>query len=203
MKLLAVALAVAFPCLAQMMIPEPDKGKALGSPTAPITIEVFSDFTCPHCKHFHETELPALMRDYIVKGKVYLVSRDFPLTGPEHQYSRQAATYATAAARIGKYEPVADALFANQDFTKPTSWVVNGQVWECVAAVLTPAERTRVQALAKDPGVVAEVERELQEGLATGVNSTPTLVVNRGGKRFPIPSTVDYSLLRSFLDAPK
>jgi protein-disulfide isomerase len=201
MKLFALTLAVAFPCLAQL--PAPDAGKALGSPMAPITIEVFSDFTCPHCKHFHEEELPALMRDYVVKGKVYFVSRDFPLTGPGHQYSRLAATYATAAARIGKYAPVADALFANQDFNKPTSWVVTGQVWECVSTVLSPADRAKVQALVKDPGVVAEVERELQEGLSTGVNSTPTLVVNRGGKRFPMPSTVDYSLLRSFLDAPK
>ena len=196
MKLFAVALAVVLPCLAQM--PEPDRGKALGNPTAPITIEVFSDFTCPHCKHFHEEELPALMRDYVVKGKVYLVSRDFPLTGPGHEYSRQAAIYATAAARIGRYAQVSDALFANQG-----TWALNGQVWECVASALTPADRVKVQALAKDPGVVAEVERELQEGLSTGVNSTPTLVVNRSGRRYPIPSTVDYSLLRSFLDAPK
>ena len=201
MKLLAVALAVALPCLAQA--PEADKGKALGTPSAPITIEVFSDFTCPHCKHFHEEELPALMRDYVSKNKVYLVMRDFPLTGAGHQYSRMAATYATAAARIGKYTPVADALFNNQDFTKPTSWVMNGQVWQCVAAVLTPADQAKIQALAKDPGVIAEVERELQEGISTGVNSTPTLVVNRDGKRFPVPSTVDYSLLRQFLDAPK
>ncbi len=196
MKLLALALTVALPCLAQF--PEPDKEKSLGNPSAPITIEVFSDFTCPHCKLFHENELPMLMRDYVVKGKVYVVSRDFPLTGPGHQFSRPAATYATAAARIGKYPQVADALFANQ-----ATWAMNGQVWECVAAVLTPADQKKVQALSKDPGVAAEVERELQEGLSTGVNSTPTLVVNRGGKRFPLPSTVDYSLLRSFLDAPK
>jgi protein-disulfide isomerase len=196
MKLLALALAIALPCLAQL--PAPDRGKALGNPAAPITIEVFSDFTCPHCKIFHETTLPALMRDYVVKGKVYVVLRDFPLNGPGHEHSREAAIYATAAARIGKYTAVADALFANQ-----ATWAVNGQVWQCVASVLTPAEQKSVQALSKDPGVVAEVERELQEGLSTGVNSTPTMVVNRGGKRFPMPSPVDYSLLRSFLDAPK
>jgi len=195
MKLLVLALAAILPCLAQ---PDPDKGKALGNPTAPTTIEVFSDFTCPHCKLFHETTLAALMRDYVTKGKAYVVNRDFPLTGPGHQFSRLAAQYATAAARIGKYQEVADALFANQ-----ATWAMNGQVWECVAAVLSPADQKRVQALVKDPGVVAEVERELQEGVSTGVNATPTLVVNHGGKRYPLPSTVDYSLLRSFLDGLK
>ena len=180
-------------------MPEPDKGKSLGNPSAPIVIEVFSDFTCPHCKHFHETTVPQLMQDYVVKNKVYLVMRDFPLTGPGHQFSRQAATYATAAARIGKYQEVADALFNGQSGA-PTSWVMNGQVWECVAAALSPADQKKVQALANDPGVKAEVERELQEGLSSGVNSTPTMVVTRAGKRWPMPSTVDYSLLRQFLD---
>ncbi len=60
-----------------------------------------------------------------------------------------------------------------------------------------------MQQLSKEPGVVTEVERELQEGLATGVSSTPTLVIIRGGKRYPVPATTDYSLLRTFLDAPK
>jgi protein-disulfide isomerase len=195
MKLLVLALAAALPCLAQM--PEPDKGKAFGFPTAPTVIEVFSDFTCPHCKLFHESELPMLMQDYVGKGKVYMVNRDFPLTGPGHQYSRPAATFATAAARIGKYQPVADALFANQ-----ATWAMNGRVWECVAAALSPEDQKKVQALSKDPGVVAEVERELQEGLSTGVNSTPTLVISHGGKRYPIAAP-DYSLLRSFLDGLK
>ncbi len=138
MKLFALALAVALPCLAQF--PEPDKGKSIGSPSAPITIEVFSDFTCAPIAvalPFVE-ELPALMRDYVSKGKVYVVSRDFPLTGPGHQYSRQAAAYATAAARIGKYTPVADALFLHQE-----TWAVNGQVWECVAVVLSPTRSRR------------------------------------------------------------
>jgi len=40
------------------------------------------------------------------------VSREFPLR--MHQYSREAANYATAAARLGKYQQVADALFLNQ-----------------------------------------------------------------------------------------
>ena len=165
-------------------------------------MEVFSDFTCPHCKHFHEEVLPLLMRDYVVKNRLYVVNRDFPLTGPGHQFSREAATYATAAARLGLYDKVANALFANQS-GNPTSWVMTGRVWDCVAAVLSPADQKKVQALANDPGVKAEVERELQEGVNSGVNSTPTMVVTAGGKRYPIPSTADYSLVRSFLDGLK
>jgi protein-disulfide isomerase len=53
--------------------------KTMGDPNAPITLEVFSDFQCPACKTLYEGTLQPLMKDFVVKGKVYLVHRDFPL----------------------------------------------------------------------------------------------------------------------------
>src|ERR1035441_5091257 len=151
MKLFALALTALLPCLAASS--DADPGKSLGSPSAPIRIEVFSDFECPACKGLHERILPSLMTDYVIPGKVFLVSREFPL--PMHQYSREAAAYATAAARVGKYQPVADALFQNQ-----VAWAANGKVWDAVANVLTPAEAKKVQLLAKDPSVMSSVDRD-------------------------------------------
>jgi protein-disulfide isomerase len=193
MKLYAAALTVLLPCLAAG--PEIDRNKALGVPTAPVTLEIFSDFTCPHCKVFHETMLPQLMRDYVVGGKVYVVDRAFPLSGQGHQYSREAFAYAVAAARIGKYQPVADVLYAQQG-----AWAMNGNLLNTVAAVLPPADQKKVQGLIKDPGVLAEIEAEYQEGVASGINETPTLVVTAGGKRYNLPHAPQYALLKSMID---
>jgi protein-disulfide isomerase len=71
-------------------------GKTRGIPVAAITIELFSDFQCPACKVLHEQTLKPLIADYVDKGKVYLIYRDFPL--PIHAYARQAACLACAAA---------------------------------------------------------------------------------------------------------
>src|SRR5205823_13346363 len=98
--------------------------------------------------------------------------------------------------RIGKYAPVSEALFRNQ-----ATWAVNGKVWDAVAAVLTAAEQKKVQALANDPGVTAEVQQEYDEGVALGVNSTPTVFVTQGSKRYPIPGQqLNYGFLKSMLD---
>src|SRR5436309_993223 len=59
------------------------KGKILGSPTAPIRIDVYSDFACPACKNFHETTLLMIVQEYVMAGKVYIVNREFPLNIPE------------------------------------------------------------------------------------------------------------------------
>ncbi len=194
MKRYALALAALLPCLAAT--PEIDKAKALGSPTAPIVMEVFESFDCPHCKALNEETLPLVTRDFVNTGKVYLVHREFPLYGPYHPYAREAAEYATAAGRIGKYEQVSDALFKSQ-----AVWAVNGKVWDTVASVLTASEQRKVQDLAKSESVKSEVEREYQEGVAMGVNSTPTMVVTHGPQRFPVPAqNLNYGFLKSMID---
>jgi protein-disulfide isomerase len=191
MKLFALALTALLPCLAASS--DADPGKSLGSPSAPIRIEVFSDFECPACRGLHEQILPLVFRDYVIPGKVYLVSREYPL--PMHQFSREAANYATAAARLGKYQDVADALFKNN-----LVWELNGKVWDTVAGVLTPAEAKKVQLEAKDPSVLSEVQRDVDAGKAAGINQTPTMIVTRGANRFPVVGLVNYNLLRSLLD---
>ena len=157
MKILALSLAALLPCLAAG--PDVGKGRTMGDPAAPMLFELYSDFMCPGCKHLHENVLPAIVLDYVKTGKAYLVFREFPLNIPAHVYARPAAAFAVAAARIGKYQTVSDALFRSQQ-----AWGLSGKVWETVAGVLTPEEQKKVQALASDPAVLAEVQRDVDRG---------------------------------------
>lgn len=193
MKLFAIALTAMLSCGAASL--DVDKAKTLGNPTAPVKLELFSDFQCPACKAFHEQVLPSLMRDYINPGKACLVNHEFPLQ--MHPYSREAAHYAQAAAQVGRYQQVADALFFNQ-----TTWAGNGKVWDFVAAVLTPTEQKRVQALANDPAIAAAVQADVNLGNMVRVAQTPTLFVVHGDKRYAFagPNRDNYGLLRSLLD---
>ena len=107
----------------------------------------------------------------------------------------KAGSDACAAARVGKYEQVADALFQNQP-----AWANDGKVFETVSAALTPAEQKKVQTLAKDPAVLAEVQSDVEEGQSKRVNQTPTMVIMAHGKEYPIAGGMNYNLLRGFLD---
>lgn len=191
----AAALAVLAPCLFAIT-PEIDKAKAEGNPAAPVVMEVFASFDCSHCRDLHDQTLPLIVRDYVKTGKIYLVHREFPLSGPYHPYAREAANYAVAAGRIGKYLEVANALFKTQ-----MTWAQNGKVWDSIASAIPPAEQKKVQALAKDPGVTAEVQREYDAGVASGINATPTVFINQGSKRYPINAQqLHYGFLKSLLD---
>jgi protein-disulfide isomerase len=167
---------------------------ALGNNTAPITMEVYSDFECPHCKTYHDTVLPQVIRDYVNTGKVYLIHRDFPLA--MHKYSREAALYAMAAGKLfNKYEQVSGALFDNQAY-----WSANGKLDEVVAKALTPEEMKKVRVAIREPQLNQQLDNEIAAGFRAGVNSTPTTILTRHLRTYPVPSDVSYPLLKRFLD---
>jgi protein-disulfide isomerase len=170
----------------------PGVGKAEGVPGASIMIELYSDFQCPACKTLHDQVLPSLMQDFVAKGKVYLIHREFPLT--MHAFAQPAALYATAAARIGKYTAVANALFGQQ-----ASWSVDGKVDQTACSVLSPVEATQVRALVKDPSIAAEIRRDLAAGEKAALRQTPTMMVTFRMRQYPL-STTNYDLIRRFLD---
>ena len=169
--------------------------KGIGTRTAPIILEVYSDFQCPSCKALYEGALRLVMADYVTKGKVYLIHRDFPLA--MHAHAREAACYADAAARVdfNKYEMVCGELFRRQEY-----WASTGKIDEVVAALMTPEQMKRVRALIKDPEVNAGIDREIAQGYRAGVKQTPTMIITHRLRTYPISGNVNYPILRRFLD---
>lgn len=170
-----------------------DPHKAFGSKSAPIVVEVFSDFQCPACKTLFLTTNRQLMDNYVSTGKVYLIHRDFPL--PMHAYSRIAARYARAAAEIGKIELVEKTLFENQE-----KWEQSGDVDGTLAAVLTAADMAKVRALVKGGTLEPLIEKDVVLGQMYRVNQTPTSVFHSKGQTYPYSGVMPYETLHQFLD---
>jgi protein-disulfide isomerase len=171
-----------------------DPHEGLGSKSAPIVMEVFSDFQCPACKSLYDATNRQLMDNYVNTGKVYLIHRDFPL--PMHAHSKVAAQYSRAAAQIGKLEPVEEVLFQNQE-----KWEASGDVDGTVAKVLSPAEMTKVRGLVKSGAVDAFITKDQAIGNNTyRVNQTPTTIFHANGQTFPYAGVMSWDILKQFLD---
>jgi protein-disulfide isomerase len=169
--------------------------KESGSATAPVTVEVYTDFQCPHCREFYMAVLPSLTTEFINTGKVRLIHRDFRL--PQFQYSKTAARYANASGEVGKYDVVANQLFLTQP-----DWAQNGNVDGAVAKVLTPAELEKVRAMVKDDAHLddASVKDEAMAMNVDHIQATPTVVIVYKGKREAISGGVSFPLLKSYIN---
>ncbi|MCG0240033.1 MAG: DsbA family protein [Firmicutes bacterium] len=171
------------------------EGTAAGPADAPLTIEVYSDFQCIHCKTAAEKTLPPLMKDYVETGKVRVVYRFFPILGSE---SREAATAAFCAAEQNRFWPYHDLLFASQKgiqsgaFSRGNLKRIAEQVGLDVAAW---------EACLGQPKTQERIEADLASGRSYGVEGTPTFILlPRDGVPHKAVGAVPYGDLKPFLD---
>jgi protein-disulfide isomerase len=170
-----------------------DPHQSEGSKNAPMIMEVFSDYQCPACKQLFITTDRLIVDNYVNTGKIFLIHRDYPL--PMHAYSRIAARYARAAAQIGKFGLVQQALFQSQE-----KWEVTGDVDGTVAAALTPAEIAKVRALVKGGTMDPLIDKDYALGQIYHVNQTPTTILHAKGQTFPVTGVVTFDVLHTFID---
>jgi protein-disulfide isomerase len=194
----------------------PSPMKAYGSRTAPITMEVFTDYECPMCRNLYEQTLRPMIGDYVASGKVYLVHRDYPLNIAAHKYSDQAARWANIAAQFGQFETVEAALYDNQQ-----AWDASGDLEKYISAAMSSTDFKRVQKVmegcqAPGPrgtpgGIVAPphpcevdpyIEKDIELGNQLPVTGTPTWVIIYKGQRLPSSTGfVSWPVLKAFFDS--
>lgn len=167
--------------------------KESGMASAPVQIEIYTDYECPACRDLYLTVLPSLNREYVNTGKVKLLHRDFPLQ--QHLYSKKATAYANAAGSIGKYDLVAQQLFQTQP-----EWAQSGNVDAVVAKVLAGADLEKVRGMAKGEVLDDSVAADVAMGEKDNLRQTPTIVIIAKGKREVISGGMPYSILKSYID---
>ena len=174
--------------------PRASNYKELGSPSAPLVCEIYSDYECPSCADFYSTLYPSLVANYVKTGKLRIIHRDFPL--PQHPFAILAAQYANAAGELGHYEAVVTQLFATQQ-----DWSGSGNVAGSVAQVLPPGVMQRVRALVESaPEPQATMRSDEDLAARAGINQTPTLIFIKGGDRRKVAGAPAWDVLRTYID---
>lgn len=141
----------------------------LGPEDAPVTIVEFLDPECESCRAAFPV-VKQLLDQY--EGQIRLVVRYFPL----HNNSVLAAKVTEAAGNQGMYWEMQELLF-----TRQTEW--GEQSSPQTALFLGYAEELGldVEQLEQDlqnPDYDEKIERDRQDGIALGVNGTPTFFIN-------------------------
>ncbi len=149
-----------------------DNDPVLGSPTAPVTLVEFSDYQCPYCARFFKTTYPALLEDYIKKGKLRYVYRDFPL--PFHKKAQKAHEAASCAGEQGKYWEMHDFIFANQAKME----VENLKEYAGTLSL----DMASFNACLDSGKYVEEIKKDIDDGRKAGVRGTPSFVLGATDK---------------------
>ena len=155
------------------------EGRTLGRADAPVTLEVWSDFQCPACGQFAKLVEPALVRDYVSTGTLRIIDHDAAFqgarVGASYDESVEAGAGARCAAIQGAYWSFHDWLFANQVGENQGAFRDDRLRGIAAAAGLDVAAWDACRATGEQQ---AAVRAETRQGLALGVNATPTMFLN-------------------------
>lgn len=136
-----------------------------------VKMVIYADFQCPACALEHQVVAQAWN---VISSRTQMVFRHYPLTG-SHAHAWEAATYAEAAGRQGKFWEMYDLLFMNQAY-----WSTLGDVEAEFDGYLRQLELDVEQAhrdLASDE-LIQKIRNDQRGGTRAGVRSTPTMFLD-------------------------
>lgn len=148
-----------------------DSDHVRGAPGNPVVVVVYGDFQCPACATEHRNMMQAWPS---IEDEARLVFRHFPLTAA-YPHSWEAALYAEAAGRQGRFWEMHDYLYATQP-----AWSalpeIGGEFDDYARELGLDLERLRADMASGE--VIAKIRGDQRGGNASGVRSTPTVFVD-------------------------
>jgi len=152
--------------MSRLKLPVGPNDHIRGNPNAPVTLVEYGDYECPFCGQAHDVVLEVLRR---MSDRVRLVFRNFPI--PEvHPHALQAAQTAEAAGAQGKFWPMLDLLFENQDALAPDDLLRYADMLDIDTQRFTRELETGVH--------LEKVRTDFRSGVRSGANGTPTFFID-------------------------
>lgn len=153
-----------------------DDDAYLGNKDAKVTVIEFVDYECPFCKRYWEEVHPKIIKEYVEKGLVKFVARDFPL-----EFHRPAAVKESIAAECAREQGGDQVYFKYHDeiFTRTPS---NGPGMPegdyAAAAQKVGVDVSKFNGCLSEERYKDEVLKDFADGQKAQVGGTPTFFVN-------------------------
>jgi protein-disulfide isomerase len=148
------------------------QGIGLGKAAAPVTVEVFEDFSCPHCQELSASGVPPVLDEYVKSGDIRSViyPMSLPMFGRPSELAANAFACSAATGKASAYDEV---LYSQG---------VWNQQWTA-ATLITAAKTAGIQDTAFSSCVRNETYADWAKSMddyATlrGVTGTPTVMIN-------------------------
>jgi len=176
------------PTLAEVMRPGPLPEFSIGETNAPVTIIKYASLTCPYCRRFQAEVFPVLKRDYIDRGKVRFIIREFPIGKTSGM-----ATIALRCVPMNRYLELYGRYLSTQ-----AQWVSQEVRIEPILKVaqgvgLTAAE---FDSCRQNQGMISALNQVKDRGRELGVIGTPNFFIN--GRL--VKKALDLTELREIID---
>jgi protein-disulfide isomerase len=157
----------------------PQSGNALGSPTAPVTLQYFGDLECPICREFTTGALPSIFAKWVRTGKLRIEyhSMETATREPEVFKTQQIAAY--AAGKQNKAWYFIETFYHEQG--EEDSGYVTEKYLQGIASQVPGLNLAKWTSDRNDPELANEVRTDEQAANNHGFTGTPSFLIGRSG----------------------
>jgi protein-disulfide isomerase len=174
----------------------PQRGAVLGAPDATVTLIEYADLQCPACGAYTEGVLPAVVTQYVRRGRVKTEFRGVAFIGPD---SLKALRFVYAAGLQDHLWDLQEALYRNQG-GENDGWVTDDLVRE-LGGQIEGLDVDRLFADAESSEVASLVDEAEAQADAAQIPGTPALFLQVGdGEPELVSVGVDSAKLAAALD---
>lgn len=135
-----------------------------------VTVEVFSDYTCPYCRSFWTKTIQTLRNSYTEKPVSFFI-RHFPIV--QGGMGEDLGKYSICASEQKDFWEVSDMLFSEDSFSAETLVVLSQKL---------EIDHQKVEDCMVRPDIIEKIQRDIADGKEKGVRGPPTTFIN--GKKF-------------------
>jgi len=146
----------------------------LGDPDAPVTLAVYEDFLCPHCRTYNEELFPDIATEYIDPDRIRYEHRNFPVVHEQHSWEAASAAREVFEAYGNEaFWAYKSRLFDRQDEVRANVTDLCGEIAEEMGL-----DGDAIQTAATERAHDDDTERDQSRGRERDVPGTPSFVVN-------------------------
>jgi protein-disulfide isomerase len=144
--------------------------------TGPVTVDVYLDFMCPHCKDFEEAAAPALAA-LVSENKATVVYHPLAFLDrfSSTKYSTRSAAASGCAADVGKFVEYANVLYLNQP-PENSAGLDNDKLIELAGTA--GLDTGSFGQCVRDGKHTSWVDGVTEAATKSGINGTPTVLVD-------------------------
>jgi protein-disulfide isomerase len=170
----------------------PQSGNALGSPSAPVTIQYFGDLECPVCKTFTLGALPAVIQKWVRPGKLRIEYRNLETATHDPETFRTQQAAAMAAGKQNKMWFYVELFYHEQG--EENSGYVTEEYLQGLARQIPGLDFAKWKEDRTNPAWANEIVTDAQASNNVGFTGTPSFLIGTTGgtlKKMPEASLTD------------
>jgi protein-disulfide isomerase len=157
----------------------PQTANALGSPTAPVTLEYFGDLECPICKQFTLGALPAVIPKWVRTGKLRVEYRSLETATREPEVFKNQQVAALAAGKQDKAWYYIETFYHEQG--EESSGYVTESYLQGLAKQVPGLNVAQWTSDRSDGELAKQVTTDEEAAKTSGFNGTPSFLIGRSG----------------------